>query len=337
MFSHSEFRVIAFEDLPLDEDIFLMDERWMSEYESACINMFNGLDYPNVGYISYAAARGVGGDHLELSWYPNIIDRFHEMVVKLPREAFVTCVDTPRWDGKPRIFVKSSWLSGLHLRPYSAFALIDAIGVKDALSRGQLSGPSLVRLRERIDVIAADNPAMAFVSFADSILVKMNWFVGQYDSDISYSYDPEALIRIMPAVAGAFREEVDLAVYAAVAQGVNEYDDTALLHLSSTGNHISLNSLGLPFAQLLAIDGAARAAIRAGEHGPGELYIDEHFYHSLRFRSGFEKAGLPRAGYRSPLAARTSHYFYTDRQTILVNLDPAAPAPRRKRPRTTTT
>jgi hypothetical protein len=141
----------------------------------------------------------------------------------------------------------------------------------------------------------------------------------------------------MPAVAAAFREEIDLAVYAAVAQGVNEYEDTALLHHSSSGNHLSLNSLGLPFAQLLAIDGAARAAIRAGEHGPSELYIDEHFYHSLRFRAGFDKAGLPRAGYRSPLAARPSHYFHTDLLTILQNLDPAAPAKRRKTPATGTT
>jgi hypothetical protein len=49
MFSISEFRVFAFEDVPLDEDIFLMDERLMSEYEPACINMFNGLGYPDVG------------------------------------------------------------------------------------------------------------------------------------------------------------------------------------------------------------------------------------------------------------------------------------------------
>jgi hypothetical protein len=31
MFSSSEFRVFAFEDVPLDEDIFLMDEQWMSD------------------------------------------------------------------------------------------------------------------------------------------------------------------------------------------------------------------------------------------------------------------------------------------------------------------
>jgi hypothetical protein len=51
---------------------------------------------------------------------------------------------------------------------------VDAIGVKAALSNGQLGGPALVRLRDRIDAIAATNAGVAFVSFADSLLLKVN-------------------------------------------------------------------------------------------------------------------------------------------------------------------
>ena len=158
----------------------MIDERWLAEYEAARIEMFNGGDYRPVGYISYAAIRSIGTDSLEVSWYPNIADRFHEVSIRLPRDAFIACVDTPRWDEKPHIFVKGSWLSALHLRPYSAFALVDAIGVKMALSKGMLTGSTLVRLRDRIDAIADASPGVAFVSFADSILLKMNWSVGQY-------------------------------------------------------------------------------------------------------------------------------------------------------------
>lgn len=330
-FRHHEFRTRSFEDVPLNRDVFLMDERWLPEYEAARIEMFNGGDYRAVGYISYAAIRSIGSDWLELSWYPNISDRFHEVWVRLPRNAFIICVDTPRWDDKPHIFVTGSWLSGLHLRPYSAFALVDAIDVRDALSNGRLAGPTLVRLRDRIDAIAVANPGVAFVSFADSILLKMNWFVGQYDSDVSYSYEPESLVTLMPTLAQAFREEVGLDVYAAIAQGVNEYEDAALLHSSKGGNHISLNSLGLPFAQLLAIDGAVRNAIHAGKHPPAELYLDEQFYHSLRFVYGFDKDRLPQADYHAPLVATHSRYVYTDCQTILQNLEPSPPSrPRRK-------
>jgi hypothetical protein len=330
-FSHLEFRTYAFESIPLERDVFLMDECWMAQYEAAWEDMFNGKDYPNVGYISYAAVRRIGPDSLELSWYPNVFDRFHEVSVVLPRDAFVTCVDSPDYDEKPHIFVKSNWLSELHLRPYSAFALIDAIGVKSAILRGQLGGGKLVRLRNRIDDIAATVPSVAFVSFADSLLLKANWYVGQYDSAISYSYEPESLIQLLPQVADAFRAELDMPIYAAIAQGVNEYEDPSLVHTSATGNHISLNSLGLPFAQLLSIDNAARQAIRAGRHGPSELYIEEHFYHSLRFRYGFDKQAQKRANYNNPLSSSKRTYFCLDRETVLSNLDPERPLPRKKK------
>ena len=116
----------------------------------------------------------------------------------MPRDAFITCAEVPEYDEKPHVFVRGEWLTGLHLRPYSAFAMIDAIGVKQMLNRGELSSAKLVALRERIDRIAGDNPGAAFVSFADSLLVKTNWSVGKYDSEITYSYEPEALVHLFP-------------------------------------------------------------------------------------------------------------------------------------------
>ena len=147
---------------------------------------------------------------------------------------------------------------------------------------------------------------------------------------MSYSYEPESLIKLMPIIAQAFREEVGLAVYAAIAQGVNEYEDSALLHRSESGNHLSLNSLGLPFAQLLAIDGAVRNAIHAGHHRPAELYLDEQFYHSLRFRHEFDKEQLRRSDYDAPLGPGKRRYVYTNCETILRNVNPTPPRHRRK-------
>jgi len=321
-FSHRDFRTCTFEDVPLNQEIYFVDECWMSDWESAQVGMFDGRDYKNIGYISRAAVRHIGADSIELSWYPNVFDRFHEVSILLPRSAFVLCVECPDYDEKPRVFVTSSWLSALHLRPYSAFALIDAIGVKAALTRGELGGPKLVQLRNRIDEIAAENQGIAFVSFADSLLVKMNWSIGQYNSEVKYSYEPETLIKILPAIAAAYRDELGMQIYAAIAQGVNEYEDVSLLHASSSGNHISLNSLGLPFAQLLSIDEAARNAIRSGLHPPSELYIDEKFYHSLGFRYGFDKHAQRKASYTVPMSTVRSNYFCVDRETVLSNLDP---------------
>jgi hypothetical protein len=305
-----------------------MDEQWIPEWEAAYLELFDGKEFRNVGYISYAAVRSATADALEISWYPNIFDRFHEVAVVLPRDAFVTCIDVYDYDEKPHIFVKSEWLKTLHLRPYSAFALIDAIGVKHALTTGQLSGRKLVTLRDRIDEIADATPGVAFVSFADSLLLKANWFVGQYDSDVSYSYEPETLIRLFPQVATVYREVLGMSVYATITQGVNEYADTSLIHRSPSGAHVSLNSLGLPFAQLLAIDEAARDAIRSGRHDRYELYVDDLFFHSLRFKYGFDKHAQPNSSYAAPMSASPGRYYCTSSEVILDNLD-MTPSPTR--------
>lgn len=330
-FTHPQFEHFDFEKVPLDRDVFLMDERWLSEWEAGYLDLFEGKEFPNVGYISYAAIRSATFDTLEISWYPNVFDRFHEVSVRLPREAFVACIDVYDYDEKPHIFVKGDWLSSLHLRPYSAFALIDAIGVKQALTAGHLSGTKLIALRDGIDKIAETTPGVAFVSFADSLLLKANWFVGQFDSDITYSYEPEKLIRLFPQVASVYQDILGMSIYATITQGVNEYADPSLIHQSTSGAHISLNSLGLPFAQLLAIDEAARSAIRSGRHECHQLYVDELFFHSLRFKYGFDKHAQSSAAYSAPISSSPGRYYCTSAKTILDNLDPVQASPLRKR------
>jgi hypothetical protein len=68
-------------------------------------------------------------------------------------------------------------------------------------------------------------------------------------------------------------------------QNFERYDifyDDALLHVSEAGNHVSLYSLGPPFAQLKSIDQAARSAIQV-TRGPAELYIDSTSFRSIQF------------------------------------------------------
>ena len=92
-FSHSDFQHFEFEQVPLDRDVYLMDESWITDWELAYLDFFEGKPFRNVGYISYAAVRQASADALEISWYPNIMDRFHEVSVLLPRYAFVACID----------------------------------------------------------------------------------------------------------------------------------------------------------------------------------------------------------------------------------------------------
>ena len=320
-FLHPQFRRFEFESVPCNRDVFLMDERWIPEWEKAYLDLFQGKEFRSVGYISYAAVRLATTEFLEISWYPNIYERFHEVSIILPRTNFVACVDVPDCDGKPCIFVRGDWLSKLHLSPNSAFSLIDAIGVRRALTSGELSGDKLLELRDKLDRFADAVPGVAFVSFADSLLLKVNWFVGQYDSEINYSYQPESLMCLFPKIANIFQEVLGLSIYATVTQGINSYDDSALIHQSPGGAHFSLNSLGIPFAQLLAIDVAARHAIRHGLHNRYELYLDELFFRSLNFKSGFDKRNHPVGSYIAPLSDVPRKYYCAQAKVILDNLE----------------
>jgi hypothetical protein len=92
MFDHQLIKKHAFESIPLERDLTLMDEKWMQAYETALLGQFNGKDYQPVGYVSYAAARSISDTAIELSWYPNILTRYHEVRVLLPRSQFRHCL-----------------------------------------------------------------------------------------------------------------------------------------------------------------------------------------------------------------------------------------------------
>ena len=329
MFEHEHFDEYVYEDIPTNRDIYLMDEKWMAEYEASLIKVFqgHGADDKPVGFISYACARRILPGGIEFSWYPNIFDRFHEVSAWLPRDAIVGCVGAWQCDEKPHIFVNGEWLNQLHSRSYTVFALIDAIGVKNAISSNALTRQKLVRLRSWIDDLASCHTSISFISFVDSLLLKSNWTTGHYGSGVSYTYSPELFIRLFTELRAIYREELGLGIYAVLTQGSNEYYDDAVTHISASGNHISLNSLGVPFAQLLAIEDAAKQAIRSGAHRPCNLYMDKLFFHSVRFKFAFEKGQRPRHPYRSPMGRDDGHYFYEDVATILQNLNPEPPKP----------
>lgn len=322
MFDHPYFDKYGFDEIPLDRDLYLMDEIWTNQYEQSLLRVFEGQESGNesVGYISYAAARLRRGSDIDLSWYPNIFDRFHEVLISLPQNQFVACVGCWRYDEKPHIFVKSRWLEHLHLQSYSVFVLVDAIDVKQALKSGSITREKLIHLRDRIDALAKDYPDISFISFADSLLLKSNWHVGMYNSQIKYSYAPEIFIRLISKIQSVYREVLGLDIYAVLTQGSNAYYQDALLHISDSKNHISLNSLGLPFSQLKSIEATARTAINNNVHSPAELYMDQNFFRSLRFVFGFQKSSCGKNVYREPMMGGESAYYFASCQTILDNL-----------------
>lgn len=321
MFDHEMFDKYEFENIPLDQDLFVVDEVYIEEYENSMLRFFEGAVHEHVGYVSYVAARKINSSSIELSLYANIFDRFHEVSISLPKDQFVACVGCWQYDEKPRIFVKSAWLLNIHLRSYSVFALIDAIGVKDALENGKITKEKLIELRSGIDSIAEKHPDIAFISFADSLLLKSNWTVGHFESSVKYTYKPEVFIRLASEINDLYQATLGLSTYAIVTQGGNEYYDDPLLYISKSKNHISLNSLGIPFAQLMEINETVKKAINTNVHPPAELYLDERYYRSLKCKHEFDKKAGPSNTYETKMMGAPCKYYYSTVDNILVNLE----------------
>lgn len=322
MFQHPDFNVYGFNEVPMNRDCYLMDEEYLEEYEKYLLRVMNGGTYETpIGYVSYAAVRTINDASLELSWYPNVYDRFHEVVVILPKTEFVTCVGSWRWDEKPHIFVKNGWLNNLHLRSYSVFGLVDAIGVKEAIRNRTLTRERLIQLRDQIDTLGKSFQQVSFISFADTVLLKSNWSVGQVGSEVRYTYQPEIFITLVKQLQKTFRETLGLSVYAILTQGDNEYYEDPLLHISESRNHVCLNSLGLPFTQLLAIDESVRSNLQKQLHPPSDLYIDELFYRSLKLKFEFVKGeAFNKFPYRAKMTGTNAFYYTVQFAQVIENL-----------------
>jgi hypothetical protein len=321
-FTHPQFRRFEIAEIPLNTDLIIMDERWMADYATEWTKEFAGeaVNPALVGYITMVAARSVGDGWAELAWYVNISGRFHEVPLFLPADRIVACVDIPAYDEKPHIFVRSDWLTDIHEKPFSTFAWVDAIGIKELIQTGRLPSTNLHELRSRIDLVAANYPHLAFVSFADTLLVKQVWSVGHVGSSIRYTYSPETVLPAIFDLHSAINEVLGVDAYTVMTQGMNAYDDPAPLHISPQQNHISLNTLGVPFAQLQAIEIAARHAIRSGDHLPCSLYMDSSLYRSLNLDYNYRES-LRIWPYESPMTrAAGATYVATSIQGILGNL-----------------
>ena len=213
MFENPIFGIYSAEEIPLDTDLYLRDAVDIDEYEASLLKVENGGEWAPVGYVSYVAARRVNSFSVELSWFPNISDRFHELTIILPRDQIVVCVGCHTQDETPALFVKSEWLKNLYLRTHSVFGLIDAIGIKHAIIEGWLTHDKLLALRSGIDELAGRFSEVSFISFADSLLLKSNWTVGNFIHKTRYTYNPEIFLKVFKEIRELYQTFLGLNIY----------------------------------------------------------------------------------------------------------------------------
>lgn len=305
MFDHPDYNHLTPDTLPLDYDIKLCDEKFMAEYDRLFVEFRKGGGkWGHVEYVVPVAARKVTDTNIELTWFVDTSRRYHAVEVTLPRDQVVRCVAVDKYDEKPVVFVKTGWLGDMFQRVHSVFCLIDAAGVRDAIVGGLSFRHKLPHLRHAIDRIAAEHPQVAFLSYADSVVMKSNWTTGFFKSNW-VKYDPEAILKAFVAVRSAYKSVTGLDVYGVFTQGANEFSEEKLMHVAATENHVCMNSFGGPFADLKSIEETARRAIREKAHEPAELYLDLYFYHSLERKALIHPR---RFAYRSVISGVESHY-----------------------------
>lgn len=325
MFEHPNFDHYAIEKIPLDCDIYLRDEKYMAKYHQAAVEWAEGREeeWKNVGYVTFVAARRVDDCHVELSWMADFFKRYHAVTILLPRDQILCCVGAWRWDEKPTIWVKSGWLDQLYSRMYAVFGMVDVIGMRDALAKGMNLSERLPALRAAIDEVARKYPSLAFVSFADSLLIKSDWNATEASSEGKYRYNPEQILDVFRELRSAYKKQLGLDIYGIFTQGANEYINDTSLHISDSGNHVCLNSLGGPFADLMAIDKEARRLSKQKDHGPHELYLDQEYFMSLRLGYKYEpRQTLRRYDYDRVMTKQVGQYVCTSCDELLSNLDP---------------
>lgn len=306
MFNPNVFDIFSYENIPLDEDLFILDECYMHEYNSMVLDVLAGKDYRNLDVHFPAATRKINEQSIEISLVANFIDRHHQLNVFLPRNQFVNCVCCTKIDDKiPHVFVKSNWIEYIHSKTFCIFCLIDASDFKKLLKTTELSNTKSIKLRKAIDKLSQKYLNTAFISFADNVLIKKNWKLGDFQDDSKYRYNPEEIIYIIKDVRDIYKKVLNLGIYAICTQGFNVCFDDDLLHISASNRHVSLNSLGLPFEQLFSIQNS----LAPTKHGRAELYLDEQFFRSIKLNYSYNKQSKHRYKYTSKVANNPSYYL----------------------------
>jgi hypothetical protein len=308
-------RKIPFEDLPIHRDLFLVGSGELGAFKRAWARYLrapgdSSPEHPTASFCSYwAFVDQLARQSCDVNLCLDLGQRYHGIVRRLPKSNFVACFDYWHFEKRPYLIVDQSWLDANATALYSTYALVDAIGMKAVLrAEGALEKARVDKFRRALDKLAAKHPDHAFFSFADSVLIKTNWSVA---SKYAETFRPEAFLRLLRKVQNAFRNGLGLDAYAVVTQGANYYPDDALLKVSASQNHISLPSLGTPFAQLFEVDEAVRAAIRKRRHAPRSLYLTRWFFLALRLR------GVARDRWQNSLVPFTGRALSVDQNSYL--------------------
>lgn len=313
----------SWDDIPVGEELRLMPDKFQSDYVDALesINKLGAGSPYEIGYGTIIVVHAVNPEYLECTYFFDTLYRYHRATVDLPRSGFKAGFGSLDNGIASALFYDTVLHEKIAVRPNTIYAEIDVANATTPLRSGRFGGTLMVELRDTLDEIAEKYPQVVFFSYADGVILKGNWDAGYYSLGISPSYGPEEFMGVVFEASSVFERVLGLKAYSVLTQGANSYEDRENVHISGSGNHICLNSLGLPFANLSGIEHAARQNIREGIHLPAELYIDEDLLHSLQLDHAF-KQKKPKYEYPSKMRTNRSYYIPMSRTEYQSNIKP---------------
>jgi len=316
VFDKKLFCIYEPDEIPKERDCLLMDAKYRADYERFEIE-YNQSAYKHPPAYNFSVVE-INKHSLELSWVIDCVLRYHLVNIVLPKDKLVLSVECEKNDGPPVLFVDGRWLNDILTRTYTVFCWIDAIGIENAIESGTFSEKVILNLKESIDELAHENPEFLFFSFADNVLIKSNWNVANRNS--TQTYNPEKFLILLKKIRVIY-ERNGFRIYAILTQGHNIYQGD-LLHAEQK-NHICLNSLGYPFAEIFDIENAAKRAFKkdTNSNPERELYMDSKFYLSLKSNEGSEPTKEPYE--KTKLSKEKGVYYYCSIERMLEKMETA--------------
>lgn len=280
-FQHRQFELVDIKDIAFARAHYLTSDRFIPVFEEAWLREFSKVPSeegpydvcPFQPFVPYLKIE----NNLQGSFVMDRMYRYHEVSYSLPLKEITCIVEIPDSEKYPFIFVSDEWFQEFLKGHVTTYALIDAIGVRSLIQKDSSALKNLMpKLMLEIDIVAAKFPHILFMSFADSVILKSN-----SPAASAAKYKPEELLYCYVEIDAAMKKILGLPAYGIFTQGINLFSGERLFHLSATQNHVSILTLGSPFAELMKIDQQVKENIRKQIHGPSTGYFSSDFYFSL--------------------------------------------------------
>ena len=281
---HIEFYGIS--DIPLNKDSFLLSDQSLDKIEQQWTEFLSSkCDYekwihPN-GLMDYIPCHisSVNDSHLNITLLLDRSSRFHTISKTLPTKFFRTAFKVFSSDKRPYIIVDQNWFKNLRNSIYSAYVLIDFVGIRILLNEyGEFPSNTLNSIKAIVDKYCNQNKDLIFLTCADNIIIKSGW---EFVSENS-KYQPEMLVITVNQLMAEIKEKTRINSYAIITQGANYVDEKNLTHSVTPKNHFFMSSISVPFIEAFEIDSDIRKRIKNKEIDKMPFYIEQSFYISTK-------------------------------------------------------